>query len=552
MEGNNLDGCDNLKDRDNLEGGAHQGGSNNLDDKLSGDDRSEDHINHFESTVLLLTVFIVGLCTIIYELLIGSVSSYLLGDSVTQFSITIGLSMTAMGVGTLLSRYLEGHLIRWFVWIELVIGVLGGLSVPLLFAAYTYTSLYYPVMVLMLVSIGTLIGLEIPLLTRIMEGSYSLRSNISNVLSLDYFGALIATLLFPFILLPFLGIFKSAIVTGVMNLVVGVFNLWCFREKLGLRRFQSLRTLSVSTMAVLLALFFFSETLLHAWETSIYEDRVILSRQSSYQRIVLTKNKTDFRLYLDGNLQFSSIDEYRYHEALAHIPLSLTKHISSVLVLGGGDGLLTREILKHPGVKSVTIVDLDPEMTQMAKEQPLLLRLNEGSLHNPKVHIVHDDAFKHLENTPQYYDIILADLPDPKNSSLSRLYSREFFKLVKKRLSRQGVFVTQSTSPFFAKKAFWCIHESLKAAKFNVIHPYHAYVPSMGDWGFMMASHIPLDVEKLAVQVPTRFLHGDQVESLFYFSKDLRVASQDQQVSPSSLDAPHILQYYLEGWKHWN
>ncbi len=510
--------------------------------------KSQNKIQKFESIVLLLTVFIVGLCTIVYELLIGSVSSYFLGDSITQFSITIGLSMTAMGVGTLLSRYIENNLIRYFIFVEFALGFIGGLSVPILFVAYTHTSIYYPIMVSMIMIIGILIGLEIPLLTRIMEYSYSLRINISNVLSLDYLGALVATILFPFFLLPFFGIFKSSIITGGINLLVGIFNLYYFQHQLRIRNIKALRFISASIITIMIGLFIFSQFLINAWETTIYEDRVIFSHQSRYQKIVLTKNKEDIRLYLDGSLQFSSIDEYRYHEALAHIPLSLTPYRESILILGGGDGLLARQLLKYSDIQTITVVDMDKEVTRIAKKHPLLLEINQNSLNNKKVNVINNDAFKYLESTSQYYDIILADLPDPKNTSLSRLYSREFFKLIKKRLSKQGIFVTQSTSPFFAKKAFWCIHESIKSAGFHFVKPYHAYVPSMGDWGFVMAANRYLDIDNMNLDVPTQFLSATEIKTLFYFPKDLIL----NQVLSSSLSRPNVLNYYLEGWKHWH
>ena len=512
------------------------------------ENKPPNNIQKFESTVLLLTVFIVGLCTIVYELLIGSVSSYFLGDSITQFSITIGLSMTAMGIGTLLSRYIKNNLIRYFIFVEFVLGFIGGLSVPILFAAYTYTSIYYPIMVSMIMIIGILIGLEVPLLTRIMERSYSLRINISNVLSLDYLGALVATILFPFFLLPFFGIFKSSIITGGINLLVGIFNLYCFQNQLGIKNLKVLRFISASIVTIMILLFIFSQSLINAWESTIYEDRVIFSHQSRYQKIVLTKNKEDIRLYLDGSLQFSSIDEYRYHEALAHIPLSLTSYRESVLILGGGDGLLARQLLKYSDIQSITIVDMDEEVTKIAKEHPLLLTINQNSLDDQKVQVINNDAFKYLENTSQQYDIILADLPDPKNTGLSRLYSREFFKLIERRLSRQGIFVTQATSPFFAKKAFWCIHESIKAVGFQFVKPYHAYVPSMGDWGFVMAANRNLDIDNIQLDVPTQFLSADETKSLFYFPKDLIL----DQILPSSLTSPNVLSYYLEGWKYWH
>ncbi|MGV7222484.1 MAG: polyamine aminopropyltransferase [Nitrospinales bacterium] len=501
-----------------------------------------------ETLVLFVTIFVVGLCTIVYELLIGSVSSYFLGDSIKQFSITIGLTMAAMGLGTLLSRSIHGNLFQWFIFVEIILGLIGGLSVPILFAAYSLTTIYYPIMITLIVIIGILIGLEIPLLTRIMEKAYVLRENISNVLSLDYLGALGATLLFPFILLPFLGIFKSSLLVGSLNVLIGVFNFWYFRKYIGITNAPRLKLTATAISILLVGMLFWSQNLINAWETNVYEDRVILSKQSAYQKIVLTKHKKDFRLYLDGHLQFSSIDEYRYHESLVHIPLSLMKFRENILVLGGGDGLAVREILKYPDVKSITVVDLDPEITQLGLTNNLFLNLNKSSLKDARVQIKNVDGFKFLEDAHEYYDVIIADLPDPKTASLARLYSKEFYKLTMKKLSKQGIFITQSTSPFFAKKAFWSIHNSVKASGYKYVRPYHTYVPSFGDWGFVMASKVKLNYKNLSLTVKTKYLDKSNIKPLFIFSKDLKAKN----IKPSSLNQPIVLTYYMEGWKHWN
>ncbi len=504
----------------------------------------------FESLVLFSTIFVVGLCTIVYELLIGSISSYLLGDSVKQFSITIGLSMTAMGIGTLLSRAFRENLIRWFIIIEIVLGLLGGLSVPLLFAAFSSLnqSAYYAVMLSLILAIGTLIGLEIPLLTRIMEKHYPLRTNISNVLSLDYFGALAASLLFPFFLLPFFGLFKSSLIIGIINLLVGLFNFWCFRDLMDLHQAPKIKLGVYTSIVLLIGLLIGSQSLIHAWESGVYEDRIILSKQSQYQKIVLTKNKKDFRLFLDGNLQFSSIDEYRYHEALVHIPLAAMANPEHVLILGGGDGLVARDLLKYSSIKKITLVDLDPEVTRLATTHRMMLELNEESMLDPRVNIVNADAYQFLEQAKEFFDVIIADLPDPKNTSLARLYSREFYSLVKSRLSRQGVFVTQATSPFFSKQAFWCIKTTVESSGFKHVTPYHVYVPSFGDWGFVIASNVQQHADTWAFNVPTRFLEKKMLPSLFSFSRDL----ETEPVRVSSLNRPAVLDYYLKGWKYWN
>jgi len=501
-----------------------------------------------ESSILLLSVGVVGFCTIIYELLIGSVSSYFLGDSIKQFSLVIGLTMTAMGIGTLASRLVNKNLIYWFILVEIVLAIVGGLCVPLLYYAYSIEEIYYPIMFILILLIGGLIGLEIPLLTRIMEKYYNLKDNISNVLSLDYLGAFIATLAFPFLMLPFFGIFDSSIFTGFLNLIVGIINLYWFRNRLTLNRMKKIRASAIIVFIFLVACFVFSKDLIKNWENNIFDDRVIFSKQTKYQKIVMTKNKEDFRLFIDGNVQFSSIDEYRYHELLIHVPFSIAKHRENILVLGGGDGLAAREILKYKDVKNITIVDLDNEITDIAVKNRFLRELNKESFTNKKVKIINEDAFKFLETANNFYDIIIIDLPDPNNSSLARLYSREFYKIVRQKMSRTGVIVTQATSPFFSTEAFWCIDETLKTAGFKYTYPYHTYVPSFGDWGFIMASNIKYDISKPKLEVKTKYLDKEVFSKSFVIEKDL----YRNNIIPSKMDKPKILDYYLNGWRYWN
>ena len=501
-----------------------------------------------EVVVLLLSVFIVGFCTIIYELLIGSVSSYFLGDSIKQFSLVIGLTMTAMGIGTLISRIINKDLIYYFIFIEIILAITGGLCVPILYYAYTIEAIYYPVMVLLILTIGCLIGLEIPLLTRIMEKYYDLKDNISNVLSLDYLGAFIATIVFPFILLPVLGIFESSVFAGFLNLIVAIINFFWFKDKIFRKKAAKLTFFMILILLFLSGFFICSENIVKNWENNIYDDRVILSKQTPYQKLVMTKNKEDIRLFIDGNVQFSSIDEYRYHELLVHIPMTLAKYRENVLVLGGGDGLAAREILKYDDVKSITVVDLDKEMTDLAKSNEHFLKLNLNSFNSEKVHIYNEDAFKFLENAENFYDVIIVDLPDPNNSSLARLYSREFYKVLKKKLSANGIMVTQSTSPFFSAEAFWCIQKSLLSAGFKNVIPYHIYVPSFGDWGFMLATDNKVNISEIDIKIPAKYIDNEIAKNAFKLEKDV----QRENIEPSTLDRPKILDYYLNGWRYWN
>lgn len=501
-----------------------------------------------ETFVLIFSTLIAGVCSIIYELLISTASSYFLGDSIKQFSITIGIYMAAMGIGSYFSRLIQKNLLSKFIALEILLGFLGGISIPILYCAYAYTSSYSFIMFLLILSIGVLIGLEIPLLTRIMEKYYTLKVNISNILSLDYFGALIATLIFPFILLPLLGTFRSSLFFGIINMSIGFVNLWCFSEKLKLNEKKIYKYALIIVSLIMTSVFIFSHIFIREWSNSIYEDRIVLRKQTKYQKLILTKNKDDIRLYINGNLQFSSLDEYRYHEALIHVPLSIVNERKNILILGGGDGLAVRELLKYNDVEKITVVDLDPGMTDLAIKNIYLKKLNNNSLQNYKVNVLNIDAFNYLKESKKIFNVIISDLPDPNNTSLARLYSKEFYIIVKNHLTESGIFVAQSTSPFFAKKAFWCIHNTIKEADFLKVMPYHVYVPSFGEWGYVLASKVKPNLESAVVNVQTKYLDNNIISKLFLFEKDLIDLSPEY----SSIDNPKILKYYLNGWKYWN
>ncbi|BES70498.1 polyamine aminopropyltransferase [Marinobacter nanhaiticus D15-8W] len=504
---------------------------------------------HRQKQVLIGSILIAGLCSIIYELLISTTASYFLGDSVRQFSITIGVYMAAMGLGSWLSRWVNGNLLMAFIAVELVLGLIGGLCVPFMYLAYAYTDLVQPVMLLLILTVGTLTGLEVPLLTRLLEHQDILARNLSNVLSLDYLGALLATLAFPFLVLPWMGVFQSSLVFGLLNIGLGLLNLWYFAPQLDLSRKRLLGWSGAMVTSFLVVLLVFSQGLLSHWTNSLYSDRVVHREQTPYQTIVLTQYKDDIRLFLNGNLQFSSVDEYRYHEALVHIPLSQHEAPRRVLLLGAGDGMAARELLKYPEVQSITMVDLDPAVVRLARTDHRLAELNQGSLDDPRVTTVAQDAMVFLKESDKKFDIILADLPDPNNVSLARLYSREFYRLVDMHLAPGGSFTTQATSPYFATKAFWSVHASLAAAGFERVVPYHVQVPSFGEWGFVYASHSqrPLKPEEPSVQ--TRFLDNTTFAEALTFPRDLKPTSP---VEVSSLDDPTIHDYYMDGWTYWH
>ncbi len=510
--------------------------------KIQNADKAKKH-----SLTLIYAAFIAGLCSIIYELLIATTASYFLGDSVKYFSLTIGIYMASMGVGSFISKYINGGLLRKFIIAELLLGLFGGISIPALYFAYAYMDSFIPFYILFTVIIGFLIGLEIPFLARLMEDYNQLKFNIANILSFDYLGALIATVSFPFILLPFFGVYQSSLIFGLVNMSIGFVVLWVFADEIGVG-VGKLKAITVMLTTLIIGMIVFSGVAMKHWDSRLYEDRVIYSKQSRYQKIVLTKHKNDVRLFLDGNLQFSSIDEHRYHESLIHVPLALQDTpVRRVLLLGAGDGLAIRELLKYPTIEEIILVDLDENIIQLAKENHFVSELNKNSLESSKVRIIISDAFTYLTDNEKQFDFIVGDLPDPNNNALARLYSKQFYQLIRRNLSENGIFVTQATSPYFATDAFWSIAKTIEAGDFDNVYPYHVQIPSFGNWGFVLASSQKKNIQNPKIEIDTRFLDKSIFPSLFVFEKDIL----SENVKVNMLDQPILLNYYLKGWKHY-
>ena len=319
------------------------------------------------NAALFVTVLLIAACGLVYELVAGALASYLLGDSVMQFSTVIGTYLFAMGVGSWLSRWVHRGLAARFVTVELMVALVGGFSSTLLFLAFAFTDAFQLLLYVLVFIIGTLVGLEIPLLMRLLQDRLEFKDVVGNVLTFDYLGALGASLLFPLVLVPHLGMVRSALLFGLVNAAVALWSTHLLRERCPGR--ARCRRASVAVIAVLTAGFAGAERITRTAETSLYADPVVLTRTSPYQRIVLTAWRDDLRLFLNGHLQFSSRDEYRYHEALVHPGLAALPGARRVLVLGGGDGLAVREVLRYPRAQ-VTLVDLDPEMTRPVQHAP--------------------------------------------------------------------------------------------------------------------------------------------------------------------------------------
>ncbi|HVG76855.1 MAG: polyamine aminopropyltransferase [Candidatus Rokuibacteriota bacterium] len=488
------------------------------------------------TSAIYVTVVVVATAGLVYELVAAAAASYLLGDSITQFSTVIGAYLFAMGVGSFLSRWVQRGLAARFVQIEMLVGLTGGWAATLLFVAFGQTAHFRVVLYGVVGLVGMLVGLEIPLLLRLLRGRLVFRELVAQVLSLDYVGALAASILFPLLLVPKLGLIRTSLLVGLANAAVGLWSTWIFRRDLS--AVGPLRALGVIVLLALGAGVVTADRITAWSEDRLYSDDIILAQTTPYQRIVLTRWNDDLRLFLNGHLQFSSRDEYRYHEALVHPALAAHPAPRRVLVLGGGDGMAVREILRYPAVQSVTLVDLDREVTRLFTDNPLLVHLNAGALRDPRVRIVNADAFIWLTDTRDTFDVVVADFPDPHNFSLGKLYSRSFYRTLRGRLAPGGVAVVQATSPMFARRSFWCITETMRSAGLAP-RPYHVYVPSFGEWGFVLAG-VDGWTPPQAYPAGLRFLTVEATPALFAFPPDMAAVP----VEVNRLDNQILVHYY--------
>lgn len=550
---------------------------------------------------MLIAVFMVVGSGVVYELLIAATSAHLWGDSIYQFSLTIGLFMSAMGVGSYLSQKLEGPLVDALSAVWCILALAGGATFFVLRVADLYTASYLIVAYIWTALLGSLVGISLPLAMRIIEAHRSVKDLLAQVLFVDYLGALVGSLALPWFLLPRFGFAKTSVA------VAGVCLLGCILLLIGFGRdsdYLGRRVLWMPTIGVLLLLGWFgSEPLLHDMVNRYYKGiKEVYVMRSPYQEIRFVEYKKSQFLFLNRQPQFSSQDERRYHEALVHPPMSLAPSRKRVLILGGGDGLAMREIWKYHDVEEVVMVDLDKAMTRFGKEHPTMAKMNQRSmksslqtrwyclyearcigrkgskllwqqqqplptqacpawapqapmakgctLHTRKVkrvqkfHIFNRDAWKYMEQTPKSFSVIISDLPDATNISLSKLYSIEFYRLMRRRLAPQGMISIQSTSvmPGY-RRAYWCIVHTIGASGLKT-RGYHAWVPSFGvHTTFTLASHKPITPQSIRWRVPTTFLNQEMVSSLFWFPKDI----QEVKTRVNRIDTHILLRYLLKG-----
>jgi len=493
---------------------------------------------------------IVASCGLVYELLAGTLASYVLGDSVTQFSLVIGVYLFALGIGAWISGFVTRNLARVFIEVELAVALIGGCSAPVLFLAFGFVTVFHFALFSVVLAIGILVGLELPLLMRILQSNVDFKDLVSRVLTFDYIGALAASLLFPLFLVPQLGLVRTSFAIGLINALIGLWGTTLLRPllpgKIGGLQGRALLVIGLLSAGMIKA----------DWFTQLAEelqfgDPIVYAKTSPYQRIVVTRTPSNFHLFLNGNLQFHSADEYRYHEALVHPAFAAADSQKRVLVLGGGDGLALREIFRYEEVGSVTLVDIDPAMTDLGKSFSLLAELNENSFSNPKLQVVHQDALVWLGSTDRVFDIVIIDFPDPSSFSVGKLYTTAFYRRLAARLSPNATIAIQCTAPLTAPKSYWCVVKTLETVGFHVL-PYRAGVPSFGEWGFVLASlnkmppptklHLSEESRK-----GLRFLDDTALPGLFLLPRDMTVPD----VEPNRWDNQILVRYYESEWAEW-
>ncbi|MFZ3590697.1 polyamine aminopropyltransferase [Bacillus sp. DJP31] len=499
---------------------------------------------------------IVSICGIIFEVLFGAIGSYILGDGVKQYTLTISLFLTGMGIGAYFSEHVTKKLILSFVWIEFAIALVGGFSTFLLFGINAYLSdgtdalFLYSITLL----VGALTGVELPILIRkANEIGVTLSKSTARVLFSDYAGGLIGGLLFVFLLRPQLGMVKTAFFVALINVTVAMSVLFYFRKEI--HRYKVHGAVGILIFFTLVGGLLFGEEAAFSFEQKMYRDPIVHAEETNYQRIILTKEQGDIRLFLDGQLQFSSSDEYRYHEMLIHPAMMLANQKEKILVLGGGDGLALRELLKYDEAKSITLVDLDPAVVQLARKHPDLLKLNQDAFSNKMVQVFNEDAFEFMEDAESFYDVIIVDLPDPNNESLNKLYTLEFYSLLRNHLQPGGSLIVQATSPVFAAEVYWTIDHTIRATGLHTEN-LHLDIPSFGNWGFILAKREEFELIGEDLEVDTRYLTRETLLASTYFGKDedRDITTEDGKkvdLEVNSLIDPHLIEKYEKAWLHY-
>jgi len=503
--------------------------------------------NKQKSLALKIALFATGFSGIVAEYVLSTLASYFIGNAILQFTLIVSIMLFAMGLGSRLSKSFNSNIIFWFVITELTLSVLVSFSAIASYIAFGVTNNSWLVIYLLSITIGLLIGLEIPFATRINEEYEELRLNISNILEKDYFGSLVGGLFFAFVGLPYLGLTYTPFVLGFINLIISFWLFYVLKDAISQKLRKGLFIGYAIVFIGILAGCMYAEPLVLFGEQAKYKDKIVFSEQTKYQKLVITKWKDWHSLYINGNQQLSTFDEFLYHEPMVHSALGLTENKQHILVLGGGDGCIVRELLKYPTIQSVDLVDLDPKMLEIGKTNPIFTDINNNALNHSKVSTFTADAFNYLETSTKKYDVILVDLPDPNNVDLNKLYTKEFYKLCYYNLNEEGTFITQSGSPYYATKAFYCVDKTLKSAGFETL-PLHNQILTLGEWSWILGKKQPISKVTLnridLKDLKLKWLTQDAFSALSAFGKPL---ADTTGIEVNTIFSPKLYIYYKQG-----
>lgn len=548
-----------------------------------------------DDTLLILTMAVLAGCGLVYEYLLSHYAGRVLGVMESTIYTMIGLMIVSMGLGAFAARKIKCAF-NGFVWLEITIALLGSSAILVIggliavtqllpqivadtfalpsdalprggvFNTLSYLAFKTPYIFGLL--LGFFIGMEIPLIARIREQLHQkhLANNLGTIYGADYVGAGIGAAIWVLFLLS-IDISKASALTAGLNLLAGaVFITRYWRE---LKWLKTLIALHVVLALLIVVTYFFAGNWINQMSNLLYLDKVVYSDKTRYQQITFTErnmgldNQPVISFYLNGRLQFSSIDEHIYHSYLTYPPLIGSARQDSVLIIGGGDGLALRDVLQWQP-KNVTLIDLDGQLldiftTPEEKLDSALARkvrqLNKSSLSDERVNVVKADAFiaiNDLIKKGEVFDAIIVDLPDPSHPDLNKLYSVNFYARLNQLLSGDGLMNIQSTSPYHAKQSFISIKKTVEAAGFNHVEQFHDNVPSFGEWGWTIASKQGKSPSKrlsTVIQLPVshHWLTPELITGAFIFPKDFY--QDEKNIGVNYLGSHTLYQYHQSAWQ---
>jgi len=555
--------------------------------------------SHFiDDTLLILAMAVLAGCGLIYEYLLSHYAGRVLGVMESTIYTMIGLMIVSMGLGAFAARKVRCAF-NGFVYLELIIALLGACSILIIGGLIAITQTLPHIISDMFslppdmlpkggafkqlsiiaikspyffgITLGFLIGMEIPLIARIREEVHGqhLANNLGTIYGADYIGAGIGAAIWVVFLLS-IDISKAAALTASLNLIAGAFFVLRYWHKLTWRK--TFISLHFILAFIIVLMFNYGNQWLNQMNSLLYLDKVVHVQKTRYQQLTFTERylgvsadteqSSIINFYINGRLQFSSLDEHIYHDYLVAPVLAGSARHDNILIIGGGDGLALRDVLKYDP-KKVTLIDLDSELIDIFKTPDQFLNanlarkiehLNQGSLQDKRVTILRSDAFitvNELLKTRQVFDAIIVDLPDPSHPDLNKLYTVNFYARLQQLLSGDGLIAIQSTSPYHAKESFISIGKTLSAANFVHVQQYHDNVPSFGEWGWTIGAKMgksPLARLNNLNQLPIKhnWLNLAILRSAFIFPNNFY--SNKESIDINILGSHTLYQLHQKAW----